>query len=132
MPNGNMGVSPVIPDPNVILSGGTVVTNSVTSTAFLTIPAGRTWQGHVSVCAQSGATTSSVQNARVVTAGTGAVPAAATILTIALSGRDTSPGVMPQFCTVVAPAGNAVTLNLVNSTATTFSGAASANGVLLT
>lgn len=115
-----------------IISGGQLVSNSTTSTVVITIPAGRTWVGTVSVCAANNQTTAAMQNSRVVVVGTGAVPAATTPLAVAISWRDTAPGVMtvPNVY-VVAPAGNAVTLELVNSTATAYSGSAVCAGYLL-
>lgn len=132
MPSGTVGVVETKTNPANILSGGTVVQNSTTSTAFLTIPPGRTWRGTVSVCAANNRATAAHGDSRVVTAGTGVVPAADTILAVAVSFRDTAPGVATvSGVEVVAPAGNAVTLNLVNSLGTTYSGSASAVGRLL-
>lgn len=132
MGESNVNVTPAKVDANSVLCAGTVLLASTTQTAFLTIPAGRTWYGTVTAIAASLATTASTQNSRVVTAGTGVIPAANTIVAVALSSRDTAPGVVTiPNVTIVAPAGNSVTLEILNSTATTFGGAAVANGVLL-
>lgn len=115
-----------------VLSGGVQVDNSVTSTAFLTVPAGRTWVGSVAVCGSNADTTQTLATSRVVTAGTGVTPAAGTIIASVISRRDVaSPTMALDKVYVVAPAGNSVTLELVNSRATTYSGTASASGVLL-
>ena len=116
-----------------ILSGGNIVTNSITSTVLITVPAGRVWKGTISVVGLSAATTASMQNARVVTVGTNVLPPANTILAIAASQMQSSGPSEMQVTDVYvsAPAGNAVTINLINSTATTFTGTAACNGVLL-
>ncbi|MGK5530861.1 hypothetical protein [Streptomyces sp. URMC 129] len=132
MPDGIVGAVPAKTHPSNNLCGGVVVQNSTTSTAFLTIPAGRTWRGTISVCAANNRTTAAHGDTRVVTAGTNAVPAADTILAVAVSFRDTAATVSTLGpVSVTAPAGNAVTLNLVNSLGTTYSGSASAVGELL-
>jgi hypothetical protein len=128
---GQVDVFPAKPSVNDIVSGGLVLLASTAQTAFLTIPAGRTWVGSVTAIAASLATTASTQSAKVVTNGTGVTPAAGTIVAVSLSSRDTAPGVTTQKVFVTAPAANSVTLELVNSTATTFGGAACASGTLL-
>ncbi len=130
MPEAQYSVSPA--RPGAIVVGSTnVATNN--RTPFLTIPAGATWVGTVSVVAASGSGTSSIQNSRVLVGGTaGAVPAVDTVIMTALSGRDTAPGVVThEGVTIVAPASGPVTLDLLTSTATSFAGAASATGSLI-
>ena len=124
---------PYTPAAADIVAGGVVLANSAASTAFLTVPAGRTWYGSVGVTCAEGTTSALDHNTQVVTAGTGVVPAAGTIIAVGLSKRDTGSGqVVMNNVYVVAPAGNAVTLNLLNSAAAVnLTGAASATGVLL-
>lgn len=132
MGESSINVTPAKATAGNILTGSLVLLASTTQTAFLTIPAGQTWFGSITVMAASTATVASTQNCRVVTAGTGVLPAAATMVAVALASRDTSPGMVTiPNVTVIAPSGNTVTLELLNSTATTFGGAAVANGVLL-
>ena len=121
-----------IPTGANIVSGGVQVDNSVTPTTVITVPAGRTWVGSVSVCGSNADTTQSLAGSTVVTAGTNVVPAAGAIIAGVISRRDSAATVMTHYPVyVTAPAGNAVTLQLVNSRATTYSGTASANGILL-
>lgn len=123
---------PARPGPGSIVVGSVNVATN-TRTPFLTVPAGTTWVGTVSVVAASGSATSSIQNSKVLVGGTaGAVPAVDTVILTALSGRDTSPGiVIHRDVVIVAPAAGPVTLDLQTSTATTFAGAASATGNLI-
>lgn len=121
-----------VPASGNILSGGVIVNNSNTPTTFLTIPAGRAWNGTVSVSAANGVTTQTDGNTSVVTAGTGVIPAAGTVLAVGLSKRDTGSGqnTIPDVW-VFAPASNSVTLQVVNNiAATTYTGAATASGIL--
>lgn len=130
--SGTTSIKPATPVNADIVSGGVQVDNSVTATTIITIPAGRTWVGSVSVCASNADTTQSLASTKVVTAGTGVVPAVDTIIANAISRRDSAATVMTHYPVyVTAPGGNAVTLQLVNSRATTYSGTASANGRLL-
>lgn len=129
---GTTSTKPSIPAPADIVSGGVQVDNSVTPTTIITIPAGRTWRGSVSVCGSNADTTQSLASTKIVTAGTGVVPAADTIIANVISRRDSAATVMVNYpVTVTAPAGNSVTLQLVNSRATTYSSTGSANGILL-
>lgn len=123
---------PPIPANADVLSGGVQVDNSSTPTTFLTIPAGRTWVGSIAVCGSNADTTQSLASSSITTAGTNVTPAAGTVLAQVISRRDSAATVMTHYPVyVTAPAGNAVTLQLTNSRGTTYSGAASANGVLL-
>lgn len=129
---GVITTEPAIPPSGDIVSGGIQVDNSNTPTTVITIPAGRTWCGSVAVVGSNADTTQSLASTTVTTAGTGVVPAAGTIIAGVISRRDSAATVMthsPVY--VTAPGGNAVTLVVTNSRATTYSGAASANGVLL-
>jgi hypothetical protein len=107
---------------------------------IITIPAGRTWVGTVSlsasvVVASAGAAVTA--SARVSTAGTGVVPAAGDYLRLDLNAPASAAaaagtkdsGQISTPMTVVAPAGNAVTL-VLNVTNTTVQ-SASANGALI-
>lgn len=132
MPEQVVTVTPLPVDPANILSGGIQVDNSTTSTVVITVPAGRTWVGSVSVLGSNADTTQSLASTKVVTNGAGVIPAAGTIIGLAISRRDAACTVVTHDqVRIVAPAGNAVTLEVVNSRATTYSGAASANGTLL-
>ncbi len=123
---------PLTPAGADILSGGVQVDNSSTPTTFLTIPAGRTWVGSVAVCGSNADTTQSLATSSVTTAGTNAIPAPGTVIAQVISRRDSAATVMTHYPVyVTAPAGNSVTLQLTNSRGTTYSGVASANGVLL-
>lgn len=130
--SGTTSTKPSAPANADVISGGVQVDNSATPTTIITIPAGRTWVGSVSVCASNADTTQSLASTKVVTAGTGVTPAADTIIANVISRRDSAATVMTHYPVyVTAPGGNAVTLQLVNSRATTYSGTASANGILL-
>lgn len=118
-------------NPNAVLSGTQTVSNAVTQTTVLTIPAGRTWVGTVTAMATNTATVAAVANVKAVTAGTNVAPAVATVLAVAVGCRDTATTVqVTPNITVTAPVGNAVTIDLVNSSATTFSGTVLAYGLL--
>lgn len=125
---GQLGGS--VPTANVV-TGSVTVSDSVTATTFLTIPAGRTFSGQVTIVANSRATTAAYGTASCVVTGTNAVPATGSVIIIAGSSRDASACPVTQTVQVTAPAGNTVTLQLVNSTATTFNSSACANGQLL-
>lgn len=128
--------APFAPDPSNILSG-LAASNGGT---IITIPAGRVWQGVVTISASvlvgtAGAAVSA--SARVSTAGTGVVPAAGDYVRLdigspvsaaTLSGTGSNSSVSAPL-TVAAPSGNSVTL-VLNSTNTTTQ-SASASGLLL-
>lgn len=118
-------------NPGAVLSAVGIVSNSVTQTSVLTVPAGRTWVGTVTAIATSTATVASAQNVRAITAGTNVAPAVGAVLAVATGGRDTTSTVQATpGVTISAPAGNAVTVDLVNSTATTFTGTVFCYGLL--
>jgi DNA-binding beta-propeller fold protein YncE len=114
-----------------VIAGSVTVTDSTTATTFLTVPAGRTFAGQVTIVANSRATTAAYGTASCVVTGTNAVPATGTAIIIAGSSRDAGVCPVTQAVQIIAPAGNAVTLQLVNSTATTFNSSACANGQLI-
>lgn len=107
---------PVLP-----ASGNVVAGTAVTTGTIITIPAGRTWYGYVSVSASYHATTQSQAVVGVATAGTGVVPAAAgkilelrlSVGTPAASSENSAyDSMVTPYFAVYAPAGNAVTLAL--------------------
>lgn len=126
---------PFVPDSSNILAG-LATANSGT---IITIPAGRTWIGSVTVSASvlvavAGAAVSA--SARVSTAGTGVIPAAGDYVRVdigsptsgaALNGTN-GVGSTTAPLVVAAPAGNSVTLVLNVTNTTTQS--ASASGIL--
>lgn len=128
--------APFAPDPADILAG-LATSNSGT---IITIPAGRTWSGTVTLSASVLVTTAGAAvnaSARVSTAGTGVVPTAgdyvrldiaAPISATALNGTS-GVGSVSAPLLVSAPVGNSVTL-VLNATNTTVQ-SASASGVLL-
>jgi hypothetical protein len=125
---------PIKPGTPNILSSGVAVTNSVAATVLITIPAGRTWYGSICVNANNLVGASGSDSfAMVTTAGTGVTPAAGTKLaygTATGSSGGQGAGLSgPTY--VTAPSGNAVTLMVTNSVATTFSSYSTANGILL-
>jgi hypothetical protein len=123
-------LAPAALSPANILDGWTNVAGTL-----LTIPAGRTWIGVISITASlvnaAGAAAASARPT-ISTAGAGVIPAAGTILgcdlSVAISaaaanGNQDSNSVS-QRLVVIAPAGNAVTLTTAASTSTTASFAA--------
>lgn len=125
-------------DSGQILDGSVTASNTVAAQTLLTIPAGRTWMGNISLSASATAATAGLYKATVNTAGSNAIPAAAiNILTAHMSLVGASPAGLATFSdyvndvVVVAPAGNAVTLTVTNSTATAMTSDANAVGILL-
>lgn len=107
-------------------------TSTTGATTLLTVPAGRTWVGivaiAVAVAKDAAAATTGQVRAVIATAGTGVIPAAATILACeakaganvvaGLSGTQGSNSIAARVM-VQAPAGNSVTLTLVSTVAGT-------------
>ncbi len=133
---GRVQVISVAGDDGDILCG--VATSS--GSTIITIPAGRTWQGYVTLSAAVGNASAGVAisaSARVSTAGTNVVPSAADYLRVdlyvaasaAVSPGNNESGHVTTQMTVRAPAGNSVTL-VLNTTSTNVQ-SASANGTLL-
>jgi hypothetical protein len=130
--SGVVTTEPPIPANADVISGGVQVDNSTTPTTVITIPAGRTWCGSVAVCGSNADTTQSLATTSIVVTGANAIPAPATVIAQVISRRDSAATVMTHYPVyVTAPPGNVVTLQLVNSRGTTYSGVGSANGVLL-
>jgi hypothetical protein len=125
--------------PNQVVTGAATATNTTSPQTIITVPAGRTWVGSITLGATNSATAASNATAKVNTSGTGAIPAAAVnLLTVHCSLVGTTPAGLasqnnatPGDVVVQAPVGNSVTLTLTNSTATTFVSDATAVGVLV-
>lgn len=130
--SGNFSSKPYVPAAADIVSGSATVTNSVTETTVVTIPAGRTWHGtvHLSVYF-TGTASATVKFAHVRTLGTGVSPSAGTILHRVNMGSNNGSSDTSGPFYVSAPVGNAVTITVTNGAATTQVCTASANGVLL-
>lgn len=118
---------PVNPRPIVgdILMGRLTFTATTAATTLITVPAGRTWVGHVGAsvaCALTAAVTNAGRASAVIsTAGTGVTPAAGDVFGVdALSGANAATGVVGNGSansgsmplTVAAPAGNSVTVQV--------------------
>lgn len=115
-----------------ILAGTAVATNTVAAQTIITIPAGRTWKGEVVVSIAS--TAAALVAATVDVNGANALPAPGTIVARVNIGGLTSGGFQEAQAftvTAVAPAGNSITLRLVNTSATANTSSATANGVLI-
>lgn len=119
--------------PPLIASGSASVSDSVTETEILEVPADSTFVGWVTVVAVNRVTTTAdYQTARVRIDGTTGTPANNADILVAGSSLDTGgPSTVTQYLQVTAGS-SAVSLNLVNSTATTFDSCASANGIFTT
>ena len=127
---------PFVPDPSNILSG-LATSNAAT---IITIPAGRTWMGTVTISASAVVAVAGAAinaSARVSTAGSGVIPATGDYIRLdlgapasgtALTGTASNSSISSPL-TVSAPATNSVTL-VLNVTNTTVQNA-SAIGVLL-
>ena len=113
-----------------ILHGYLNFTSTTGATTLITVPAGRTWVGHIGASVACRLTAASAANGRATatftTAGTGVTPAAGTVLVIdSMAGTNAATGVTgtqdSNFgsipFTIVAPAGNSVTI-AVAATAT--------------
>jgi hypothetical protein len=123
-------IKPGIPAAADLLAGSNQATASTTAVTFLTIPAGRTWRGDVTLGIAATATVAF--GASVNTAGTGVSPAAGAIVRTVCVGAGGNNSVTLTGVTIAAPVGNAVTLQ-VQSSATSAGSlvSASACGVLL-
>lgn len=127
-PAGNLRTAPQRPTASDIVAGSIEVASGAGPTTIITISAGRTWVG--TVCATitnskaAAATGNGQSKATVATAGTGVVPAAGTYFEVnAFSGANAATGTAGTQAanfgcipmTVVAPAGNSVTLTGTNT-----------------
>lgn len=126
-----------------VLNGFLTFAATTAATTLITVPADRTWTGKVAVsCAASTAaalTAAGQARAVVTTAGVGVTPAAGTVFAVeAKAAANAATGTVGNAAAnslsidlvVVAPAGNAVTLQ-VASTVTTGTVDASASGSLI-
>lgn len=127
--------SPVPADADIV-SGSVTLTNSVVVTTLITVPAGRCWRGDIQITMYaSGTAAATVATTLVKTAGTNVIPAVGATVASGLChliGTAAGP-TTADFTSVYikAPVGNAVTLTVTNSTATTYVSAVTANGILL-
>lgn len=132
-------VSPFVPAGTNILSGSATAANTVTTQVILTVPAGRTWFGSLNLALSNTAAAGQAVSANINTVGTNPVPlAAVNLLTVtnatvgaSVAGEVTESAATGSNIYVQAPAGNSITLNLTNTSATTNTSFANANGVLL-
>lgn len=144
-PAGNVRTAPQRPTAADITVGYLQHTSTTAAATLLTIAAGRTWVGRVTVSVAASkaaaATGNGLISAVIATAGTNVTPAAATVFAVSariganaasgLSGtQGNNWGSMPM--TVVAPTGNSVTLTLASTLTNTTEGAvdAAAYGIL--
>lgn len=134
----NVRFVPAIPADADILSGSVTVSNTVTETTIITIPAGRTWFGSITVWNHQATTAAATYvDSKVRTLGTNAVPSSGTVIGLASSkftggaGSVANPPYLFPNIYVKAPVGNSVTITLTNSTATAMNSSATANGILL-
>jgi hypothetical protein len=125
-------IEQVVEDSANIVAGTAVATNTVSASTIINIPAGRTFVGQVVVSIAS--TAAAIVAATVQTAGTGAIPASGTVIGRVNIGGLTSGGFSETAhfnVRAVAPAGNSISLWLVNSSASNNTSSATANGVLI-
>lgn len=132
MPENTVATTAAPPDPNDILSGSVSQTGSTGPTTVITVPAGRTWRGNVTVEATFHETTFAVHWAEVRVAGAGAVPAAGDVIVRAHSHREivTTVATVPEVY-VVAPEDNDVTLDLHQDIGLNMHTHAACHGVLI-
>lgn len=133
-PAGNLRTAPQRPTATDILAGRQTFTSTTGATTLITVAAGRTWVGYIGAsvsCAEVAAGTAApIATATFTTAGTNVVPAAGTYAVVdARAGANAATGVVGDGCanfgsyvwTVVAPAGNSVTIQVASTNAGTTS-----------
>lgn len=116
------------PDAANVLTGRVATTATTAATTIVTVPAGRTWVGTVGAsvsCAVTAATATEGRASAVIsTAGTGVTPAAGVYLGVdAVAGANAATGTTGNGAAnygsaplaVVAPAGNAVTIQVATT-----------------
>lgn len=108
-PETTFPVSEAPPTATSILNGFLNRTATAVATTVLTIPAGRTWVGQVSISGQSSAGNTF---ATVSTAGAGVIPPAGTQMRLAWNASNNS---LVQRMVVIAPAGNAVQIQFATT-----------------
>lgn len=124
----SLPVSPPAPAAADVVAGRQASTATTAATTLVTVPAGRTWVGEVgasvSVSVAAAAATAGRASAEISTAGAGATPAAGVYLGVdALTGANATTGTVGTQAanyacapwTVVAPAGNAVTIQVATT-----------------
>lgn len=114
-----------------MLSGSGTITDTVTPTVLVTVPAGKTFIGQVNVVANSRATTAAYATVSATVSGGGvSVPAQGTVLALAGSSRDAGacPVTLPAQVTCTS---GTVTIVITASTATTFNASGIAVGELV-
>lgn len=128
-----------------VLAGYQGFTSTTGATTIITVPQNRTWVGTIGAscsCAEVAAGTAApIATATITTAGTGVTPAAGTYFLVdARAGANAATGTVGDGCAnfgstpfvVVAPAGNAVTIQVASTNAGTTSRVdAFASGVLI-
>lgn len=144
-PAGNLRTAPQRPTASDILGASVSVTSTTASTALITVSAGRTWVGTACASVHGTKAAAATGNGEVLgsflTAGTSVTPAAGTYFEVDTGiGANAATGVVGtqgsnQGCTpftLVAPAGNTVTLNYAATCTNTTACRASfsANGVM--
>lgn len=132
MASSQVAMQPITPAPTSILCNGINVVNSVTPSTIITIPAGRTWYGTIHTAANNTTAIAADAVATVKVNGTGVPPANSTIIALCTAIGATGPAIGGASGPIYIAAGTgAATVTLTNSTATTFSSYAVANGILL-
>lgn len=144
-PAGCLRVAPQRPTAADIVTGYLQHTSTTGAATVLTVAAGRTWVGVVTVSVAASkaaaATGNGLVSALIATAGTNVSPAAATVLAVsARIGANAATGTtgtsgsnsLAMKMTITAPAGNSVTLSLASTLTSTTEGAVDAScfGVL--
>src|SRR5690348_5179073 len=135
-PAGNLRTAPQRPTATDILAGYVQHTSTTADATVITVPAGRTFVGRVAVSVAASkaaaATGNGLVSALIKTAGTNVVPAAGTYFAVsARIGANAATGVVgtqgsnfgSMPITVVAPAGNSVTVTLSSTLTSTTEGA---------
>lgn len=129
---GQTSTQPVIPAASNILCGGVNAVNSVAPVTIITIPAGRTWYGTIHTAANNITAVAADASGVVKVNGSGVTPANSTIVALTTAVGATGPAIGGASGPIYITAGSgAATVTLTNSTATTFSSYAVANGILL-
>lgn len=125
-------------NPGQILSGSNTATNSTTPVTLITIPAGRTWIGALTIGATNSAAAGTTATAKITTSSASTIPSnSVNLLTVHCSTVGTTAGLAsqnnatPGDVIINNPTGSSITVQLTNSTATTFTSDATAIGILL-
>lgn len=124
---------PGAPATTEVIAGSATLTDSTTQTTIITVAAGKTWVGCVSLGGTwtSGTAGSTVTTCDIKTAGTNVTPSVGTSVARMVVWRNVLSTPSPvHICNVavIAPVGNSVTLDLDNDSGTTFTSYATAVG----